>query len=145
LFIAGCGGGGSGGGGGDPTITNAETPTITKQPESRIYNPGNTARPLVVETSVSGGGGLSYQWYSNTENETNGTQIDDETANTFTPSTATEGTFFYYVIVTNTNNSVNGNKTESVTSNAAKIIVSNTSEGYYNVSFYDDQLDFIET
>jgi hypothetical protein len=56
---------------------------------------------------------LSYKWYSTS----NGTAISDAT--TYTPSTATVGVKYYYVIVTNTI----GEKKASVTSNTATVTV----------------------
>jgi hypothetical protein len=107
---------------------DAQTPTITAQPIGRSYNPNDTAQALIVEASVSDGGSLSYQWYKNTENNTeNATQIDGEIATTFTPPTNAIGTLYYYVTVTNTNNYVNGNPTASVTSDVAAITITNDS------------------
>ncbi|MDR1911961.1 MAG: hypothetical protein LBQ52_06420, partial [Helicobacteraceae bacterium] len=81
--------------------------------------------------------------------ETNGS-VGSPIANainaSYSPSTATEGTLYYYVVVTNTNNSVSGNKEANATSDTAKIEISALlPEGYHNVSFYDHQLDFIKT
>uniref|UniRef100_UPI00196452B2 hypothetical protein n=1 Tax=Escherichia coli TaxID=562 RepID=UPI00196452B2 len=43
---------------------------------------------------------LTYQWYSNTSNSnTGGTLIGGATASSYTPSSATVGTTYYYVVV----------------------------------------------
>jgi len=106
------------------TITDAQTPTITAQPQSATYNHNATAEALTVTANVTDGGTLTYQWYSNTENSnTGGTAIANATSASFTPSTATVGTVYYYVVITNTNNAVNGETTASVTSSAVAITV----------------------
>ncbi len=73
-------------------------PTITTQPQGASYNKDDTATPLTVATSASS---PSYQWYSNTSNSTTGsTLISSATNASYTPSTATEGTTYYYCVVT---------------------------------------------
>ena len=52
--------------------TNAAVPVITGQPVSASYVQHAKASVLTVETSVSDGGMLSYQWYSNTKNAVEG-------------------------------------------------------------------------
>jgi hypothetical protein len=77
-----------------------------------------------VSASVSDGGTLSYQWYSNTSNSNvGGTAITGATATNYTPPTSAAGTVYYYVVVTNTNTNVNGNQTATATSNVAAITV----------------------
>jgi formylglycine-generating enzyme required for sulfatase activity len=99
---------------------SAAIPVITVQPRGAEYNVGAEAVALTVTASVSDGGTLSYQWYSNTnDSNKNGTKISDGIDESYTPSTADEGVVYYYVVVTNT---LNG-KTAGVNSNAAKITV----------------------
>jgi quinol monooxygenase YgiN len=103
-------------------IVNAQMPNIAAHPQSAIYSQNTTAAALTVTASVTDGGVLSYQWYSNTTNSTTGgTAVG--TGASYTPATATAGTQYYYVSVTNTNNSVNGVQTATATSNAAAIEV----------------------
>jgi hypothetical protein len=105
-------------------IINAATPTISTQPQSASYGQRVAARALSVTATRSDVGTLSYQWYRNTANSnTSGTMISGATQSTYTPSTTTIGTTYYYVVVTNTNNSVNGTQTASVTSSTATITV----------------------
>ncbi|MBA2936982.1 S-layer homology domain-containing protein [Paenibacillus sp. CGMCC 1.16610] len=79
---------------------------------------------MSVAASVSDGGLLTYQWYSNTTNSTSGgTAISSETSSTYAASTATVGTTYYYVVVTNTNNNVSGTKTATATSSVAAVTV----------------------
>ncbi|WP_161792620.1 PKD domain-containing protein [Psychroserpens damuponensis] len=58
--------------------------------------------PTDLEVVNSGGLGIiSYQWYSNTINSNvGGTAIAGETSSTFSPPTATVGTFYYYCVIT---------------------------------------------
>jgi len=103
-------------------IINAATPNITTQPVGKTYTQNAAAMALSVTASVTDGGTLSYQWYSNTTNSTaSGTAVG--TGATYTPSTAAVGTLYYYVVVTNTNNSVNGTKTATVTSSVVSVAV----------------------
>ncbi|MDR1911243.1 MAG: hypothetical protein LBQ52_02705, partial [Helicobacteraceae bacterium] len=80
--------------------------------------------------------------------ETNGS-VGSPIANainaSYSPSTATEGTLYYYVVVTNTNNGAIVNKTATAKSDTAKIEISALLlEGYHNVSFYNAELDLVE-
>jgi formylglycine-generating enzyme required for sulfatase activity len=85
---------------------------------------------LTVTASVTDGGTLTYQWYSNTtNNNTDGTIITYATNVSFTPPTGTVGTVYYYVVVANTigDNLDGGVKTATVTSETARITVFITS------------------
>jgi hypothetical protein len=121
-----------------PTLTHAQTPNISGHPQSAVYNHNATPVDLSVTASVSDGGTLTYQWYINTlDSNSGGTLIEglDDTNPTFTPIQSG----YYYVVVTNTNDSVNGTKTADKTSNAVQVVIP------YYVSFYNDQLDLIGT
>ena len=78
----------------DPTITN---------PSPAAYCQNSAS---VVPLSVTASGGISslaysYQWYSNTANNTTtGTLIPGATSSTFTPSVTTVTNLYYYCIVT---------------------------------------------
>jgi len=105
-------------------IVNAATPSITTHPQPAVYEQNATAAALTVTATVSDAGTRTYQWYSNTANSnTSGTSISGATAASYTPPTTTVGTLYYYVVVTNTNNSVNGTKTATATSNTAAITI----------------------
>jgi len=102
---------------------NAQRPSITASPRggSVVINEQFT---LSVTAEVNDGGSLSYQWFSNTSNSNaGGTAIRGATARSYSPPTGQEGTVFYYVEVTNTNNNVNGETTASVTSSTANVTV----------------------
>jgi hypothetical protein len=103
---------------------DAETPDITGHPQSAAYTVGDTATALSVTAGVSDGGVLSYQWYRDSINSnTGGEAIAGETQANYTPPTNIPGTAYYYAVVTNTNDGVNGSTTAAATSNAAKITV----------------------
>ncbi|WP_261303308.1 S-layer homology domain-containing protein [Paenibacillus andongensis] len=108
-------------------LVDANTPIIGTQPADQTINVGDSSPTLSVTASVSDGGSLSYQWYSSpTNSASGGTLIPSATSATYAAPTATVGTTYYYVIVTNTNNGVNGTKTAVATSSTAKVTV-NTS------------------
>ena len=101
---------------------NAETPNIIVQPINGAYLLNDPASPLMVQASVSDGGTLSYQWYSNTLNSNSGgTLISGAQAPIYTPPTNAVGTVYYYAVVTNTNNGVNGIRTATVASAAVVV------------------------
>jgi len=106
------------------SITNAAIPIISTQPASGEVTIGAT-RTLTVSASVNDGGTLSYQWYRNsTANGTGGTAISGATNASYTTNATNEmGIYYYYVVVTNTNNSVPDNKTATVVSNVATLLV----------------------
>jgi hypothetical protein len=121
--------------GGTVQKTDAVRPTITVEPVGGAYLPGATVTPLSVTASVSDGGTLSYQWYSRTSSFAAGTAIGEAINENFTPTVSTPGTVYYYVEVTNTNNSVDGTKTAVQTSRNAKIVT-----GWESVDVLDIEL-----
>lgn len=96
---------------------DAATPTIAKQPEGETmtFAAGGTkdiTKELMVEASVSDGGTLNYQWYSNNTNSTEGgTPIEDAFSASYVASVPAGETKYFYCVITNTNNSVTGAKT----------------------------------
>ncbi|MGM9809498.1 MAG: immunoglobulin domain-containing protein [Paludibacteraceae bacterium] len=97
------------------------TPSITLQPEGATYNQGATATALTI--TADGNPAPTYQWYSNTSNSnTNGTKISGATEASYTPSTATAGTFYYYCVATNS--------AGSATSDVATITVNTAQKNY---------------
>jgi hypothetical protein len=99
-------------------LVDAKTPLIALHPQGATYVQGEAAVPLSVTAYAPDGGTLSYQWYKSVA-----TPIDGATGSSYTPSTETAGTAYYLVLITNTNNGVNGTKTASITSNTATITV----------------------
>lgn len=98
----------------------ATAPVITTQPVGAKYAPNDAATALSVVATASAGT-LSYQWYSNTTESTEGaTAISGVISAEYTPSTAAEGTTYYYCVVTDGNG--------SVTSDIVAIKVTNSTE-----------------
>jgi O-glycosyl hydrolase len=114
----------------DPvTITmtgeDAPFPTITSSPVSADYLKDAAIASLTVTATVSGSGMLSYQWYSNTvASASGGQQLAGQTSDNYQPTvSATPGTYYYYVIVTNTDSSATGAQSASIPSSVATIRV----------------------
>ena len=106
-------------------LINAQKPTINEHPQGATVSIGKNIT-LSVTASISDDGALTYQWYSNSTNSNSGgTLINQATASSYSPLTDALGTVYYYVIVTNTNNKVNGINTEATTSQVAAVTVNN--------------------
>ncbi len=102
---------------------NAAPPNITTQPADTSTYVGDTAS-LTVAATVADGGTRSYQWYSNTsDSNTEGSIISGATGTSYTIPTTTAGTYYYYCVVTNTNNAVNGTKAFTTSTRAATVTV----------------------
>ncbi|MDR0303919.1 MAG: C10 family peptidase [Chitinispirillales bacterium] len=114
---------------GSNTYTNAQVPSISTQPKSANVDK-NATYSLNVSASVTDGGILSYQWYSNTYSGPDlvGTAISGATSASYAVPTGTNGTVYYYVLVTNTNNNVNGAKTATHKSDVVAVTVSEASQ-----------------
>ena len=110
---------------------DAATPFIDDHPQGAIYAHNAAATALTVTAFVNDGGVLTYQWFSNTvDSNTDGAAISGAIGTGYTPSTATTGTTYYYVIVTNTNDVAIGTKTASATSNTAAVKINPWEIGY---------------
>ena len=89
---------------GDVTVTytpsgGPSTPTISADPEGATYGVGDAATALSVTAAPhTSGKTLSYKWYSNSSESTEGaTQVGAD--ETYTPSTSSAGTTYYYCVV----------------------------------------------
>lgn len=103
---------------------DAQTPTITAQPISVITQPEPSGISLEVTASITDGGTLSYQWYSNTViSNTGGTAIAEATRASYTAPVATVGKKYYYVVVTNTNITAGGSIVANVASDPVEVTV----------------------
>jgi len=113
---------------------NAHIPAISVQPSDTTLIQGGTGTltiGVLPPTDTGSLASLSYQWYSNTTpSNSGGTPLDapgditnGSQTETFSPDTATLGTYYYYVIVTNTNPSVLGNPTTDAISDVATVEV----------------------
>ena len=95
------------------------------------YTVGDNATALDGTTTVADNGKITYQWYKATSNDDqNGTPISGEMGSTFTPDTTAAGTYFYYVIATNTNANATGEKTAETRSNTVTITVTEKAVTY---------------
>ena len=81
------------------TSTTCDAPSITVQPVTQNVNKGSTT---TLSVTASGSGTLSYQWYRNTTASTTAaTLIAGAESSSYTVPTATEGTVYYYCVVSN--------------------------------------------
>jgi hypothetical protein len=103
---------------------------ITRHPISATYDLGSSAKGLfAADDGINTGYGIEYyQWYRNdTDSNANGTPIEGADRWIYTPDTAKAGTTYYYVTITKTIPDIfdirEENKTASITSNTAAIIV----------------------
>ncbi|QGT99506.1 hypothetical protein SYNTR_0913 [Candidatus Syntrophocurvum alkaliphilum] len=83
-------------------FSKAPVITILIEPEDVIVTEGSIEESLTVDATVSNGSELSYQWYSNnTESNEDGTLIEGATEAVFDlPTNLTEGTIYYYCVIT---------------------------------------------
>ncbi|MBD2844185.1 DUF5011 domain-containing protein [Paenibacillus sp. IB182496] len=101
---------------------DASPPTITSQPQGDTVDEG--AAPVVLTVEASGDGELSYQWYRNTEDSNaGGFALNGQTNATYTVPTGAARDDYFYVVVTNTDDTVSGNPTASVRSDTAHVVV----------------------
>jgi len=108
-----------------PPIVNAQTPTITAQPQGPTSPIQMGADfQLEITASVSDGGTLTYQWYrSGISGYESSILIAGAILRTYKPDTSEVSEYWYYCVVTNTNNSVNGEKAASVYSTSVQVQV----------------------
>jgi len=109
---------------------DAAAPVIITQPQT-LNVPKGASDPITFNIEVKGEA-LTYQWYQyftpREYVEQVGRLLDDETEPEFTPSGVNkneEGMYFYYVVVTNTDNGANGRRKVSVKSLPAVLAVVN--------------------
>jgi quinol monooxygenase YgiN len=127
---------------------NAKKPVINAQPADTFWNvfTAEDGVKFTVEAEVDDGGALSYQWYSGeTAGDTvNGDEISEATSNEFTLTKTTctaNGAYYFYVIVTNTNDEVSGTKTVSAASDAVTVtVVGYPDTGYSDTHTIPDNL-----
>ena len=113
----------------EPLVDAAKPAAITLADAS--YEVGKTAEPLNGKTTVTDNGTITYQWYrTNAVDDFNGTLLDGEIGETFTPPTDAVGTQYYYVIATNTKTDATGEQTAETRSNTAAITVTEKAVTY---------------
>ena len=92
-------------------------PAISQQPTAITQCIGGNAQLSV--TATGGTPGLTYQWYSNTNNaNTGGSSILNATSSTYTPPSTSAGTIYYYCVV-----SASGNGCNPVTSDVVAVTI----------------------
>ncbi len=116
-------------------IVSISTPSFDADLISATYTVGETAMALDGNATVLEGRPISYQWYKNSLNSTTGGElITGATSATYTPPTNNVGTFYYYVIASNTtapDESI-GQTTASTFSNVVQIVIT---DAIYTVTF----------
>ena len=103
---------------------NAAAPEIVAQPLGGTINVSDTLTLSVTATISDSekGGAISYQWFSNTsESNSGGTIISGATSLSYVVDPSAVGDYYYYVVITNTNENVTDNKMVHVASNAVKV------------------------
>ena len=130
------------------TKVNAVQPTITAQPVGGFWNvfpESKSTFELTVTANVTDSGITTYQWYSNTSNNASGgTAITTGGTNAALTLNKTgyntNGIRYFYVVVTNTNVDVNGNKIASITSAVAEVVVVGNPDTAYTTSAMPENL-----
>lgn len=117
--------------------SDALNPEITEQPKGKTLRL-NSAEQLTIRVKAvsKDGGTLSYQWFKAVSSEAEGTAVTDadKAEYTFTPDASAAGITYYYCLVTNTNNTVQGERSASKKSAYAAIEI----EESYKVEFFVD-------
>lgn len=81
---------------------NLESPVFTRDLSGTMQMVQGTEYALQAEASVSDGGEVTYQWYSNNvESNGGGTVLQGAVSETYTVDTSETGTTYYYVVATN--------------------------------------------
>lgn len=76
------------------------SPSVSNQPQPATVCLGGSV-PALTFAVANGAGSATYQWYSNTSNNTaTGQPISGATSNSFTPPTALAGQIWYYATAT---------------------------------------------
>ena len=86
-----------------------DIPRFVTQPKSAEYITGDTTEKLSFVATANGK--MTYQWYRNTENNTNGSAIEGATEASYQPSSAEAGVTYYYCVVTNSEKEQNNTAT----------------------------------
>jgi hypothetical protein len=100
-------------------IIEAEAPVVTIITTLNGPYPLGSNVMITASATVSDGGSLTYQWYSNTANNKNGTPLEGQTGLVYAPPTNAANTTYYYCVVTNMRNG----KTAGASSNTVEITV----------------------
>ena|GEM_PF-3184677 len=123
----------------EPEPAQATAPAIISQPVGASYTVGNTAAALTVAASVSDGGTLSYQWYSDTVSSTSGaTAIAGAVSDLYTPGTSAAGMTYYFCVVTNTLDATTATATSAIAAVTVEAAINDASRtvdfSWYNTT-----------
>ena len=102
------------------TTQNAQPPVIISQPKDVTLKAGETYT-FSVEAKSTDGGNLSYEWWYVFDSA--GGQYPNATGPACTVTFTKPGTYYIFVIVTNTNNNATGSKTARTYSNGVFVTV----------------------
>ncbi|WP_312429870.1 S-layer homology domain-containing protein [Lacrimispora sp.] len=110
----------------------AKVPAISKDlsADEVTYANGEAAAALEVTATSEDGGTITYEWYKNAENNTDGGTKLNATTPTYVPPTDKSGTVYYYCVIANTisDNGDGGKKASTITTKIAKITVDKSAE-----------------
>lgn len=104
----------------------AYAPVFTNEPSGFTCYYGSTGNKIGVSVATTGMGKLSYQWYQSSTKSYKGKAIKGATKATYSPSSLKPGTYYYYCIVTNTDNAAMKIQEATSKSAIAKITVIKT-------------------
>jgi len=124
---------------------NAKQPSISVQPVGSFWNvfpEENNTFNLSVTANITDAGNLTYQWFSNTSNSaTGGVAIGTGNPLSLNKNNyKTNGSKYFYVIIKNTNNNANGDKTATTTSTVAEVTVAGNPDTAYTTSAMPENL-----
>ena len=100
-------------------LTHAQAPVIDWVTKAEV---GDISNGLYVDAVSPDGGTLLYRWYRSADGSTTGGTKVGKNSPSFTPDTSAEGTYYYYCVITNTNDAAYY-PTATVTTDAACIKV----------------------
>jgi hypothetical protein len=114
--------------------------TISTQPSSATatYCPSAAATALTVAATAAGGSSFSYQWYSNTSASTSGGTTVGTNAASYTPLTTTNGTLYYYCVVSGCGTAATSTVTGAITTGACINMSTGSTTLTGNANFYDN-------
>jgi hypothetical protein len=113
--------------------------TISTQPSSAAatYCTNGTAAALTVAVTAASGSAFSYQWYSNTIASTSGGTAVGTNAASYTPLTTTNGTLYYYCVVSGCGTAATSTVSGAITTGACINMSNGSTTLSGNANFYD--------
>ena len=113
--------------------------SISTQPSASAatYCTSGAATPLTVAATAASGSAFSYQWYSNTSASTSGGTAVGTNSASYTPSTASNGTLYYYCVVSGCGTAATSTVSGAITTGACIIMANGSTTLTGNANFYD--------